>query len=122
MDAKRLRQLARDSARHSFRCACVRGGLPEPVPELLFHPVRKWRFDWAWPAVKVALEIQGGVWVSGRHSRGKGQIGDMAKLNEAQILGWIVLQATPQQVESGEALEVVRGAIAARGQSWQTNG
>lgn len=35
-------------------------GLPAPTPEYAFHHSRKWRFDYAWPAVNVALEVQGG--------------------------------------------------------------
>src|ERR1044072_3735597 len=41
--------------------------LPEPLPEYRFHPTRKWRFDFAWPEHKLALEIQGGAWVAGSH-------------------------------------------------------
>lgn len=77
---------------------CTADGLPEPVPEHRFHPTRKWRFDWAWPAHMLALEIDGGVWTGGRHTRGKGYVGDMEKLNEAQLLGWTVLRITPDQV------------------------
>lgn len=35
-----------------------------------FHPVRKWRFDAAFPVRKIAVEIDGGVFVQGRHMRG----------------------------------------------------
>jgi hypothetical protein len=70
-------------------------GLPEPVLEYRFHPERRWRFDIAWPDKKIAIEIQGGVWTHGKHSRGKGQINDMKKLNAAQAMGWKVFQVTP---------------------------
>lgn len=64
-----------------------------PEQELKFHPTRKWRFDFAWLDVKLAVELQGGLYhPRGRHSRGKGQEGDYEKLNEAQRLGWVVLQ------------------------------
>jgi len=36
-------------------------GLPEPVVEHLFEVGRKFRFDFAWPAQRVALEVQGGL-------------------------------------------------------------
>lgn len=32
-------------------------GLPAPVTEHRFHPVRRWRFDFAWPDEHLALEI-----------------------------------------------------------------
>jgi len=102
-------------AANYFLAMCKAFQLPEPVPELRFHPVRKWRFDWAWESAKVALEINGGVWTGGRHSRGAGQIGDMEKLNEAQIAGWRVLQVTPKQVKTGEAFAVVKRALEAKG-------
>jgi len=65
--------------------------------EYRFHPVRRWRFDYAMPEVKVAVEIDGGVFVCGRHSRGIGQVRDMEKMNAAAELGWRVLHFTPQQ-------------------------
>jgi hypothetical protein len=37
--------------------------LPKPVTQLVFHKHRKWRFDFAWPDVKVAVEIQGGAFM-----------------------------------------------------------
>jgi very-short-patch-repair endonuclease len=69
--------------------------------EYRFHPFRKWRFDGAWPDRMVAVEIDGGYFVQGRHSRGAGQIADNEKINVAQSLGWRVYRFTPQQVKSG---------------------
>lgn len=62
------------------------------VKELQFHPVRKWRFDYAFPKLKVAIEIDGAVWKLGRHNRPKGYIADMEKLNTAASMGWLVLR------------------------------
>lgn len=79
------------------------------VAEHRFHPSRKWRFDFAWPSVKVAVEIQGGGFRRGKHTRGVGQQNDMDKLNEAQRLGWIVLQFGPAHLSSHrKARTVVR--------------
>lgn len=77
-------------------------GLPEPVTEHRFHPVRRWRFDYAFLDHKVAVEIEGGVWSGGRHTRGKGFLGDLEKYNTAQKMGWKVYRFTPQQLRSGE--------------------
>ncbi len=60
--------------------------------EYLFHPTRKWRFDFANPTNKIAVEIDGGAWVGGRHNTGSGFIADMEKLNAATCLGWKVLR------------------------------
>ncbi len=98
----------------AFAGLCVAQGLPEPVAEFRFHPVRKWRFDFLFEPM-VALEVDGAVWTNGRHTRGKGYIADMEKLNEAVLMGYTVLRATPQMVESGEAFALVKRALTARG-------
>lgn len=77
-------------------------GLPDPATELLFHPKRKWRFDYAWPTCMVALEVHGGIHSGGRHTRGRGFVEDRAKMNEATLLGWTVLEVTPEHIKSGQ--------------------
>jgi hypothetical protein len=77
-------------------------GLPDPVTELLFHPKRKWRFDYAWEEQKLALEVHGGIHSGGRHTRGRGFVEDRAKMNEATLLGWTVLEVTPEHIKSGQ--------------------
>ncbi len=63
-----------------------------PVRELRFHPSRRWRFDFAFPDKKIAVEVEGGIWARGRHTRGGGYAGDVEKYNEAVKLGWRVLR------------------------------
>ncbi|MGL6583926.1 hypothetical protein ACSZOO_03060 [Aeromonas hydrophila] len=77
-------------------------GFPDPATELLFHPKRKWRFDYAWEAQKLALEVHGGIHSGGRHTRGRGFVEDRAKMNEATLLGWTVLEVTPEHIKSGQ--------------------
>jgi len=84
---------------------------PGAVREYRFHPVRKWRFDYAWVDARLALEVEGGAWTQGRHTRGKGFLGDMTKYNTAVLLGWRILRVTPAQVDSGEAWRLVREAL-----------
>jgi very-short-patch-repair endonuclease len=79
-------------------------GLPEPQTEVRFHPTRKWRFDVCWPSKKIAVEVDGAVWVRGRHSRGGGMEADNEKINEAQRLGWAVYRFSTGQVTSGDAI------------------
>jgi hypothetical protein len=59
----------------------------------------------------LAVEIEGGVWVRGRHSRGAGLTADCVKYNEAAILGWTVIRCTSAQVDSGEALDWISRII-----------
>ena len=78
--------------------------LPPPVLEYVFHPSRKWRFDLAWPDGRFAVEIQGGVYHQGRHTRGDGYTNDCEKLAEAVCLGWRVIYVTTEQIKNGQAL------------------
>jgi very-short-patch-repair endonuclease len=71
-----------------------------------------WRFDFAIPELKIAIEIDGGVWSGGRHSGGAGQIRDMEKGNAAVMLGWRVLHYTPQQIRKRDWLEDVKRVMA----------
>ena len=73
-------------------------GLPVPEREYRFDAERRWRFDFAWPALKIAVEIEGGVWIRGRHVRPVGYLGDLEKYNRAVVLGWRVLRYAPHQL------------------------
>ena len=88
-------------------------GIKEWVREYRFHPTRMWRFDFAWPQIKLAVEIQGGG-RNGRHLRYTGYKGDCEKLCEAVAHGWAVLYVVGEQVKSGEALEWIMRSILER--------
>jgi len=68
-----------------------------PENEYKFDPNRKWKMDYAWPIVKLFVEIEGGVWTKGRHTRGSGFIKDMEKYNRAAEMGWRLLRYQPPQ-------------------------
>jgi len=67
---------------------------PNPEREYKFVPDRKWRFDFAYPDKMIAIEIEGGVWNNGAHTRGRGYIEDTIKYNRAAIEGWTLLRYT----------------------------
>lgn len=105
-------------------------GLPEPETEYAFAALlgRRWRFDYAWPALRIALEIEGAVFgraikgedgkvyrVGGRHSTGAGLQNDAFKYNRAAILGWLVVRATTTMVRDGHAICELVDAFKARG-------
>lgn len=64
------------------------------VEELQFHESRKFRFDWAIPSLKIAIEFEGVMSKKSRHTTVTGYSRDCTKYNEAQKLGWIVLRYT----------------------------
>lgn len=70
----------------------LRPHIPTPCREYRFHPVRRWKFDFAWPDCKLAVEIEGAIWTGGRHTRGGGARNDMEKYNTAVLDGWAVLR------------------------------
>jgi len=84
------------------------GRLPRPEREFRFHPDRKWQFDFAWPSLKKAVEVEGGVWIRGRHNRGQGFIDDCEKYNEAALMGWTVLRLPGPWVEDRTAMNYVK--------------
>ena len=73
-------------------------GGPELTPEHKFHPTRKWRFDFALPDYKLAIEIDGGAFLpfGGRHGRGLGMVKDCEKYRAAADLGWRVWRFSPK--------------------------
>lgn len=89
-------------------------GLPAPTPEYRFDPTRRWRFDYAWPEHKVALEVEGGVFIRGRHSRGAGMIADMEKYNRAAVLGWAVIRCVPSALKSSQTIEDVKTLLTSK--------
>lgn len=82
-----------------------------PVAEHQFCASRKWRFDFAWVNQKVALEVQGGLFTGGRHSRGPALLKEHEKLNTAACDGWRILYTIPQNLCMSETLEMIREAI-----------
>lgn len=72
-----------------------------PVAEYLFAKElkRKFRFDYCYPEKKIAIEIEGGVWINGRHNRPSGFIKDMEKYNIACLLGYRILRFTIQDLK-----------------------
>lgn len=94
-------------------------GLPLPVREYRFCE-RRWRFDFAWPDERLAVEVEGGSWTQGRHTRGNGFRRDCIKYNRAAMDGWTVLRFTGDQVTNGMALEAIRRVLRERAETHDT--
>ena len=86
--------------------------LPNPMAEYRFHSTRKWRFDYAWPEVMLAVEVEGGTFVQGRHNRGASFEADCEKYAEAICAGWRVLRVTGNHIASGQALDWIERCLA----------
>lgn len=89
--------------------------LPAPVLEYRFArdlaSPRQWRFDLCWPESMLAVEVEGGIFVQGRHGRGAGMLADMEKYNSALVNGWRVLRVAKQHIDSGMALDWITLAM-----------
>jgi len=83
------------------------------VREHRFHPTRRWRFDFAWPELLFAVEVEGGIWTGGRHNRGSGLQADLEKYGEAQLLGWVVYRCSTEMVTNGTAIDVIKRLLEA---------
>lgn len=94
-----------------FLALVKRAKLPRPEPEHQFAPPRRWRFDYAWPAQRVALEVEGGVWTGGRHTRGSGFLKDMEKYNRAASLGWRVVRCTPSTLATLDTIALLTDTL-----------
>jgi very-short-patch-repair endonuclease len=80
--------------------ALLADDLPEPATEYKFHAKRRWRFDVAWPDYQLAVELDGGTFMNGRHTRGAGYAGDCEKINAATVMGWKVLRYTSDMLNN----------------------
>ena len=70
----------------------------KPEREYRFDKVRKWRFDFAFPTQKIAVEIEGGTFGKSRHTTGTGYSADCEKYNAAALLGWRVFRFTGKMI------------------------
>lgn len=97
--------------RDVFTVICRTDLQVECVKEYRFHPTRKWRFDYAIPEHKIALEVEGGVWTRGRHTSPKGFLNDIEKYNTATLMGWRVFRTTPDDLYKSATIKLVKCAI-----------
>jgi very-short-patch-repair endonuclease len=97
----------------AFQLLWTAAGGDALVGELKFHPTRKWRADFAHMASKTLIEIEGGAWSGGRHTRGSGFIADCEKYLEAVLLGWRVIRLAGGQVNAINVRRVIENCAQA---------
>jgi hypothetical protein len=61
---------------------------------------RKWRADYFFPQANLVLEIEGGIFTGGRHTRAIGFLKDMEKYNALTMQGIKLLRCTPNQLNN----------------------
>jgi hypothetical protein len=86
---------------------CEKLGIPLPQDEIQFKNYRKWSFDFAWPEHLLALEVEGGGWSKGRHTRGTGFRNDLKKYMAATLAGWTLIRVDPGMIQSGYAARMI---------------
>ena len=96
-----------------FMQLCEKSNLPVPIPEYKFHDKRKWRIDYyfEYNGKRIALEVEGGVWTKGRHTRGSGFTKDMVKDNEMAANGILLLRVTPTDLMKLQTIDLIKKTI-----------
>lgn len=87
-----------------FMTQCAERNLPVPEREARFHPIRKYRADFLFRQHNLIVEIDGGVFNMGAHTRGAGYTRDRERDAEAMILGFKTLRVTPEMVYDQRAI------------------
>ena len=90
-----------------FPKLCQAAGLGLPIKEHNFHATRKWRVDYFFPELNLAVEIEGGAFCQGRHTRGAGFREDLRKYNALTLQGIALLRFLPEQMRSLEAISTL---------------
>lgn len=105
-----LRARAKAEEQAQLFLAAIGSRLPSPVREYRFDETRRWKFDYAWCAQRVALESEGGVFVAGGHNRGAKFVKDCEKYNAATLAGWRVFRI-PAHLLTTEGVRVISLAL-----------
>jgi hypothetical protein len=111
-------------AEQTLAAQLEQAGIPFEREYAFAAPRRRWRADFAilevvgwngptkvWRPKRLLVEIDGGGFIGGRHSRGQGVANDAEKQSAAAILGYRVIRATPAQVADGSCLSWIQQAL-----------
>jgi very-short-patch-repair endonuclease len=82
-------------------------GGPVLEKEFRFHPTRRWRADFAHLESRTLIEIEGGIFIQGRHNRPAGFAADLEKYLEAGLAGWRVIRLGPNELTADHVARLV---------------
>jgi very-short-patch-repair endonuclease len=88
---------------------------PDLEREYRFDSKRRWRADFAHLEARCLIEVEGGIWVNGRHNRAAGFNADLEKYLEAALAGWRVFRLGPDQItvkNVARLIEMVKAIMA----------
>lgn len=118
--AVQLRALKVPRPEREYRFAAQHVGLGRGVKERIQEAgLKDWRFDFAWPEFKFAVEVEGGIYINGRHNRGDGYAADLKKYHHAMALGWSVYRCGSHLVRSGKAANLIAELLTDMGDNTQ---
>lgn len=110
--AFQLRALRVEQPVQEFRFAAHHVGWgPGIRARLKAAGLKNWAFDFAWPDLMFAAEVEGGAFTGGRHTRGSGFTEDCLKYHHAQRLGWTVYRCDGKLIGSGDAVKLIQALI-----------
>ena len=114
LQAIKIHNMTEGNEQHQVPMPTNRGG-----KEYRVVPNRRWRFDFAYPDLRIGIEVHGAIWARGGHTRGSGFIKDREKMNEAQLAGWLVLEFPIPTIENNpfDCVEMIARAIELRRRS-----
>ncbi len=86
-------------------------------PEQQYRPwqERRFKYDFAFPALRLLIDVQGGTWIKKKtgHSSGSGMRDDAIKHGLAALSGYRVLLFTSDMISNGVALDFIEVATGA---------
>ena len=96
------------------------GAGPGIQKRLKAQGLRNWRFDFAWPQLMFAVEVEGITVGGGRHQRIGGFKEDIEKYHHAMDMGWTVYRCTGHLIKDGRAIQIIKKFMwhLARGKEW----
>lgn len=103
----KLRQPLRDY-RFAAKYVGLGGGLRG---RLMRAGLRDWRFDFAWPLQRLAVECEGGARQNGRHTRPDGFAGDLCKYHAGVEQGWLIYRCDMGLIKSGKAVQLIAALL-----------